>query len=265
MAKRQLKPHIKHEVVRQILSSKISITSVSSSLNIHKSTIYRWIEKSKNNIDITRKPVIRTKKIAGSKSERLLTILTKPANRYGFNSELWTAERVRQVALNILEINISRMTMNRTLKFYLEPRKEELRQLVKFSKIKGEYSRSNLYIHQYLFITLSNDRTKILHFDPATDKYAHPRHFFTVLFFINLSGRSTFKIYKGINAIKAKYLAEFIEQLLLHNSKKKITLCLPETPTYNSKLLKNLAHKYRTRLKVIQKPIEKSPYLFSTF
>lgn len=264
MKKQHLNFEKKTEIVQQILASKITASEASRSLNVHKSVIYRWLKRFQNKQPLVRKVSVKTKKICGLKSESLLTVISKPATDFGFSSELWTPERFRTVIKIELNIVVSKMTINRTLKAFISPVDEEIAKLVKFSKSANLAHNSPLYFHHYFFVTLSHDRKRIIHFNRAIHKY-HRRNFFTVMLMINSANRILFKVYKGINAVRSKYVCDLIEQMRSHHHRKPIAICLPETAMYTTKSIDKVRHKYRKNLIIIKKPMDRSEFLFDTF
>ena len=98
-----------------------SVTSLSSLFGFNRSTVYRWLDEHKKNKwrkGNHPKPETRgrSSKITQSSSKKLVSIIKKPASKFGFETDLWNTKRIQVVCKKELKISVSHMAVWRFLK-----------------------------------------------------------------------------------------------------------------------------------------------------
>ena len=91
-----------------------TITSLSKTFDVHRSTIHRWIDKNTTEKSLERKKSPgsgRPAKLSDKQIKKLTKLILKPASVYGFETDFWTIRRIISVAKKYLKITISKTTM----------------------------------------------------------------------------------------------------------------------------------------------------------
>ena len=120
---------MKKKIVEAYLSGN-SITHLTHIFKVHRNSIRKWIKVFKFDPEFTRRTSpgsgrlsVFDKKI----SKRLLSIISKPASCFGFETDFWTTARIQRVCKETLKLKVSRMAIHRVLvKFeqsYKKPQK----------------------------------------------------------------------------------------------------------------------------------------------
>ena len=105
------------------------IEELSKASGVCHMTIYRWVKEYRQNGTLDKRNVDgrgRPSKIDGDAANYLLDILKLPASLYGFETNLWNTERVRQVCKSELGIVVSRMAVWRFFRKIQVSKKGEL-------------------------------------------------------------------------------------------------------------------------------------------
>ena len=108
-------------------------TSISQLVNIfgyHRNSIRRWIKSAKKDptFETPRKTGSgRPSAFSGKSGKKLLRIISKPASKFGFETDFWTTLRIQKVCKDELGVKISKMAIFRALKrfehSYKKPKK----------------------------------------------------------------------------------------------------------------------------------------------
>ena len=91
-----------------------SVSDVSKLYHVHRATVYRWIEKyeKKGHCERKRKPGSgRPTKLTKSQIKKLTKMILKPASKFGFETDFWTAKRIIEVIRKKLKVRISKSRM----------------------------------------------------------------------------------------------------------------------------------------------------------
>ena len=107
-----------------------SITHLASIFGFHRNSIRKWInlerispEKLESKTPGRGRPSV----FDGKSGSRLIKIISKPASKFGFETDFWTTARLQVVCKENLGLKISRMAVHRALvKFeqsYKKPQK----------------------------------------------------------------------------------------------------------------------------------------------
>ena len=111
MAKKHLDKDTKLSVAK-LYEEGVNIQEFSSSFNVSEMTIYRWVKKYRQGVSFDKKEFDgrgRPPKIDNVDAISILEALKIPASQFGFETDLWTTTRMRQLCKNELNIDISRM------------------------------------------------------------------------------------------------------------------------------------------------------------
>lgn len=94
-----------------------AITTIADMYGVHRVTVHRWINRSKNDASISRLPGSgRPSVLTDLQAARLLKIVLKPASKYGFETDFWTSSRLMAITKKKLKVVVSRSTMCKMLR-----------------------------------------------------------------------------------------------------------------------------------------------------
>ena len=86
----------------QAHKNSYSAPEIADMFGVHRSTVYRWIERSLSDETAARKTGSgRPSALSDKQAAQLLKIVLKPATRYGFETDFWTISRLIKVAKDI--------------------------------------------------------------------------------------------------------------------------------------------------------------------
>lgn len=88
--------HIRHEVVALLVHGP-SIAGLARRYGVSRQTIYAWRDAANSASGLTRRPKGPPCALREDQRASLREMLLKGAVHYGFNTNLWTLERVRQL------------------------------------------------------------------------------------------------------------------------------------------------------------------------
>jgi transposase len=124
---------VKTKVVSAYLAGN-SVAHLVEIFSFHRNTISRWIKTSEKDPNFTRNKNPgsgRLPKLQGRGAKKLLGIVSKPASKFGFETDFWTTARIQRICVEKLGLKVSRMSIHRTLvKFeqsYKKPQKNILK------------------------------------------------------------------------------------------------------------------------------------------
>lgn len=104
------------EAVRQ----GMAVTKVAQAYQVNRATVYRWAtryQQQGGTKGLQRRPVSGRPHILSTISNHtLLSIVSKPASRYGYETDFWTCGRLCQVLQQKYKLNPSRWTVWRSLR-----------------------------------------------------------------------------------------------------------------------------------------------------
>lgn len=111
---------IKILALNAYLSDNISPKEIAEIHGVHFTTVYKWIEKYKENesFDSLKRDHKggAQPKIDSKSSKKLLKMILKPATAFGYEDGLWTTKRIKSLCLDKLKIDISHVGVWRFLK-----------------------------------------------------------------------------------------------------------------------------------------------------
>jgi transposase len=105
----------------QAHKSGTSIAQLVTISGYHRNSITRWIKASKKDPDFVKPRKSgsgRPASFSGKTGRKLLQIISKPASKFGFETDLWTTGRIQKVCEDELDLTTSKMSIFRLLKKY---------------------------------------------------------------------------------------------------------------------------------------------------
>ena len=155
------------EAVRQGMAMK----DVAQAYQINRTTLYRWVIRYEAHGDVEalqRQPVSGRPSVLEDVSDRqLLSIVTKPASKLGYETDLWTCIRLCQVIKQKFKIKISRWTIWRWLRdaglTYQKPERKyfEANEKIRQEWIKRELPKIRKAVKKYRAILYFQDESNI--------------------------------------------------------------------------------------------------------
>lgn len=259
MIKEQISQQLKEQAIRSFFSGDSRVAELSRSLGVERSTIYRWVAKFKRSKSLKRmqNPLSgRQAKISGSNIKKVLRILKQPASKYGYETDFWTTHRLRRILKSELGLDLSRMSIHRSLrkiKFsYRKPeiryvhknKKENLkkwdRQTVPAIKRVIKKYRAILYFEDESSISLSPTVAKT--WAPIGEKLTRPvsanRGSVSAISAISSSGRLIFNVHDGAKRFNSDDIIEFLTQMLKHHPRRHLAVVMDQAPCHKSKKVK---------------------------
>lgn len=249
---------IKKASIEAFLSGE-KIQDIIRIFNISYSTFKRWREKYFENEsfdDLSNEYGGGPTKILNEYwKNRILKLLLKTADKYGFSDGLWTTKRIAILVKNKFNIEVSRITIWRMLKssdfFYKSPEmtynegsEDELNKWLKevFPEIlkKVRKYKGILYFLDESNIKLSavkgktwapkGKRTKI--------KVSGKKGSISAISAISGSGYLVFNVYDS--TISATEVEEFIKYMLEHHKRRHIFILMDNASVHKAKIIKKL-------------------------
>lgn len=235
-----------------------SPSDISSKFGIGRASIYRWIDRKSKTSSIDRLqspgsgklPTLSVKQI-----DEMLNLLAEPASSYGFESDLWSATKVRALIKDKLKVSLHRTTVYRMLtEQKYSSKKPEFRwkeaDLAKQNLwIKNTVPAIKRYVTQnkaILFfldesaisLSASNGRTWGPVGKTTILKRTAKKGRLSVISAISPSNRLLFSVKR--NNIKSNDVKDFLNQLMKAHKGRKIVVVLDNASSHHSKHVKNL-------------------------
>ena len=250
----------------------MSVSEVATAYQTHRSTIHRWVQRysmGKGVQGLERRAVSgRPRKTEALSQGKLRSIVLKPASAFGYETDLWTTNRLAQVIRTEFRVRISKMTVSRRLKEagltfqkpekqYLEINEEAPRQWKKkeLPKILAAVRKHKavLYFEDKANISLSSVLGK-----PWAPKGKTPKQRVTgkrggvsAMSAITKSGRLVFRLLD--KRIASPEVIAFLSQILAHHKRRHVVVVMDKAPPHTSKITKAFIKKTK-RLHVFYLP-----------
>jgi len=97
----------------------MAVKEVAKAFGVHRTTLHRWLGRyrAEGKDGLVRRPVPgRPRKLRELDEGTLRRIVLAPASEYGFETDLWTTRRLREVLRRELGVSVSKQTMLRRLR-----------------------------------------------------------------------------------------------------------------------------------------------------
>lgn len=248
-----------------------SATSIAQLFNIARSSVYRWVDTYKNKKSVERKSAPgsgRPKKLTGKEVNLIISMIKKPATKFGFDTALWTIRRITISAKRKFKIKIPRSTLHRILcdknqsykkpeKRYYEANEKSKREWVKktIPKIKKclKKHKGILYFEDEANVSLACVTGKT--WGPIGQKTiiktTGKRGSISAISAISKNGNLIFNLHeKRITSIEVK---DFLKQMLNHHPRRHIIVIMDRAPAHTSNTTKEFIEKQK-RLHVFYLP-----------
>lgn len=236
----------------QAYENNQTISSISETFNVHRSTVHRWIEKneSETSLDRRKNPGSgRPPKLSDKQIAKLTRLILKPASAYGFETDFWTIKRIIDIAKRYLKIKISKTTMYEILynerysykkpeKRYYEANEDEQREWIKkvIPKIKKcvKNHRGILYFEDEANVSLNSVLGKT--WGPigvtSIQKSTGNRASVSAMSAISNNGSLIFTLHeKRITSIE---IINFLNQMLKQHQRRHVIVVMDKAPPHTS-------------------------------
>lgn len=270
---------LSHELLEQYRKRAITlyekgepINKIADYFEVHRGSVSRWITnyKRKGTKALLSKKASGPKfKIPLEKIPVILSMLKQDATKWGFETPLWTCQRLRIIFKKKWNLNLHSTNVMRLLnRMHVTPQKPRRRAV---ERNDGEVKKwlaeqwplilkhvtrwqAILYFQDEASISLVPvmGRTWAPRGKTPVVKVTGHRGSITVTSAISPSGRMVFRLEKTrVNAAKH---VEFLKQLLLQHPRRKIIIIEDSAPVHKAKLVSNFIARYSKRLAVYRIP-----------
>ncbi len=273
MSKNHLDLSAKQKAVNAILNRGQSVEQVAKTLDVHRSNVYRWINRyhATKNIEREHNPLSgRQSKLCGRNSRKVLRLLMQPAIKYGYDTDFWTTRRIAQVVKSEMGLKVSRMAVHRTLtkheqsyktpekRYYeanTEQQQEWQKKTVPVIKSTVKKFRAILYFEDESNISLTPTIAKTWGPRGATiiRKFTGNRGSVSAISAISNDGRLIFNVHDNQKRYCAKDIVRFLSEMLNHHPKRHLVVIMDQAPCHRAKLVKVFASKSK-RLHIFYLP-----------
>jgi len=273
MKKKQLISSVKIKAVDAVIKHGQSVESVAVAFGVHRSNIYRWLNRhhKTKSLERIRNPKSgRQAKIAGKDTRKLLSLLMKPATQFGFDTELWTTRRIIQVLKKKEGIEVSRMALHRTLKKCRQSYKKPETRYYEADEGQQEKWKSQT-VPQIKEIV--RKKRAILYFEDESNisltpvigktwgpigsrvikKITGNRGSVSAISAISKSGHLIFNLHRNNKRYNADDIVNFLKQMMAHHSRRHLVVVMDQAPAHTAKKVKEFVAKQK-RLDVFYLP-----------
>jgi transposase len=185
--------------------------------------------------------------------QRLLSVVLKPASEFGYESDFWTCERLRQVLRKELRLKVSKWTVWRRLReahltyqkperHYFEANEQERKEWVetelpRIQQAVARY-RAILYFEDESNISLSAllGKTWSIRGRPPTQRVTGARGGIAAMSAISKSGSLLFRLWD--KRIASEEVIHFLRQMLKHHSRRHLVIVMDQARPHTSKKTK---------------------------
>jgi transposase len=228
---------------------------VASAYHVHRITLYRWLTRhraARGNRGLRRRAGSgRPRKLEDFSERALRAVVLKPASTFGFETDFWTAKRLRQILKHPFGIVVSNRTILRRLHdaglTYQKPEREylEIDHRVRRKWLKEVLPRIRETIDKYRAILYCEDESNIMltallgktwarRGKTPKQKVSGKRGSVSAMSALNHAGRLVFTLHdKRIASIE---VIRFLDQLLQHHKGRHIVVVMDQAPPHVSKL-----------------------------
>ena len=258
MIKNHVNAATKQKAINAIVKHKQSADQVAKTLDVHRSNVYRWINRFKKlkSIERIKNPRSgRQSKICGADSFEILKLLMRPATEFDYDTDFWTTRRITQVIKRELKISVSRMAVYRTLAKHRQSYKTpEARYYEADSGQQQEWQLKSVpkikaIIKKHRAILYFEDESNI----GLTPVVAQPwgpigakikkkitgnRGSVSAISAISSDGRLIFNVHDNNKRYGAKDIVHFLAGMLEHHPRRYLVVIMDQAPAHRAKDVK---------------------------
>jgi transposase len=255
MRKRQASSDARERAIGSLQKGLLTREQIAKQFNIARSTLYRWYEQSNSKEGDERfksAPGRGRKGVIGPKeAKKLLSILSRPASKYGFPDDLWNCPRIVVLLKQRLKLKLSRVQVWQFLVRvglrYIQPEKRyraadparrdewinnDLPEILTFAKKK----RAVLYFEDESSLALQPSAGKTWAQKGTTPIIRVPegRGSITLISALSPSGRLLFSLPPA--KVNSETIINFLRQILNHHKKRHVVVIMDSAPSHTSKV-----------------------------
>jgi transposase len=230
--------------------------SVSKAYHVHRSTVYRWLEKNKIYKSLERSCIPgsgRPSKLSGQEIKKLTNIILNPASAYGYETDFWTIRRIIDIAKKYLKLKISKTSMYEILydeeysykkpekRYYeadVEAQQKWIKKEIPIIKKCVKKNRGILYFEDECNVSLDAVLGKT--WGPIGKKSIQRttgnRASVSAMSAISNSGKLIFTLHE--EKIKSIQIINFLNQMLEHHPKRHLVIVMDKAPPHTSGVTK---------------------------
>lgn len=233
---------------------EMSVTDISKAYRVHRSTVYRWVERYKNangEDGLIRRPVSgRPKKLETLDEFSLRLIVLSPASDFGYETDFWTCTRLVQVIRREFKIKISRWTIWRRLRAagltYQKPERKyfEADESKRQNWLKEELPGILETVKKYNAILYFEDeanismtafpgKTRAIRGQTPIQKVTGKRGGVSAISAISKNGNLIFTLHE--KRIASDEIISFLKQILQHHNRRHIVVVMDQARPHTSK------------------------------
>ena len=253
---------LKQAAIKTYLSGNYTVEELSKSFSVSIATFFRWLAKYRKNENLEDLKNLHgggpEKKINPYWKSRILKLILKPADQYGFSDGLWSTSRIVQLINERFNLNTSKVTVWRMLKesdfFYKSPEinyhEGDVKQLDEW--LKKEFpeilKRVNKYKGILYFMDESNIKLTSVKGKTWAPKGVRPtikvsgkRGSIAAISAINSYGNLLFNVYDS--TITSEEIETFIQYMLDHHKRRHLFILMDNARVHKSERIKMLQEK----------------------
>lgn len=232
----------------------VPVGQVAESYNVDRTTIYRWASRFEQLGDLGRRPGSgRPRKLEELTEAELREIVLNPASEYGFETDLWTVGRLRQVICEGFHIAISKNTVWRRLReaglTYQKPEREyfEIDEETRRKWRRYEAPKIRRAVKKYRAILYFQDESNVSltaflgktwapRGQTPKAKVTGHRGGVAAMSAISRRGQLLFRLHD--KRIASPEVIEFLGQMLKHHKRRHLVVVMDQAPPHVSKKTK---------------------------
>lgn len=243
---------LRGRAVRAVLQGQ-PLGQVADAYGVDRTTLYRWVRRFHERGDegLQRKP--------GSGRPRLLAkfdvfalndILVQPASEFGFETDLWTVRRLRQVVQEHYGVSVSARTIWRRLRdagfTYQKPERQyfELNEEAREEWMRDEAPRIRAAVRKFQAILYFQDESNVSLTASVGKTWAFCGHTpsvrvtgkrggVTAMSALSGQGRLLFRLFN--ERIASNQVIDFLGQMLRHHRRRHLVVVMDQAPPHKSK------------------------------
>jgi transposase len=250
------------------------VKDIAESMEVHVDSVSRWLtqhrREGRDRLRLRKAPG-KSQKLSVEQKLTLLRYLKKPAIDYGFETSLWTRDRVRQLVDKSFHITLHKTNVGVWLRQWgwspQTPERRAIEQNKKAAKkwLTDTWPKIQAHAKRWHAITYFQDEAGValtaalgktwapVGKTPIVNTTGH-RGNITVTSVISPAGHMLFRLEKEKVRITAQIHIEFLEQVLQHHTNRKIIIIEDNAPPHIAKAVENFVQQNKNRLTIYWLP-----------